>query len=70
MRYAVERVFAGQKHGMGLVVRTVMIVRARIKIGMALFTITLSGSPGSRDGQRPHNEHPALRGREVPIILS
>lgn len=32
---AVERVFAGQKHRMGLIVRTIGIALARIKIGMA-----------------------------------
>ncbi|EQB14565.1 transposase [Novosphingobium lindaniclasticum LE124] len=32
---AVEHVFAGQKHRMGLVVRTIGTARARIKIGMA-----------------------------------
>lgn len=32
---AVEHVFAGQKHRMGLVVRTIDIARVRIKIGMA-----------------------------------
>jgi len=35
VRAAVEHVFAGQKHRMGLVVRTVGIASARIKIGMA-----------------------------------
>lgn len=35
VRAAVEHVFAGQKHRMGLVVRTIGIARARIKIGMA-----------------------------------
>ena len=35
VRSAVEHVFAGQKHRIGLVVRTIGIVRARIKIGMA-----------------------------------
>jgi len=35
VRPAVEHVFAGQKHRMGLVVRTIGIARARIKIGMA-----------------------------------
>ena len=35
VRSAVEHVFAGQKHRMGLVVRTIGIARARIKIGMA-----------------------------------
>ena len=35
IRSAVEHVFAGQKHRMGLVVRTIGIARARIKIGMA-----------------------------------
>lgn len=35
VRTAVERVFAGQKHRMGLVVRTIGIAHARIKIGMA-----------------------------------
>ncbi|NJS13296.1 MAG: transposase family protein [Sphingopyxis sp.] len=35
VRSAVEHVFAGQKHRMGLFVRTVGIERARIKIGMA-----------------------------------
>ena len=35
VRSAVEHVFAGQKHRMGLFVRTIGIARARIKIGMA-----------------------------------
>lgn len=35
VRSAVEHVFAGGKHRMGLVVRTIGIARARIKIGMA-----------------------------------
>lgn len=35
VRSVVEHVFAGQKHRMGLVVRTIGIARARIKIGMA-----------------------------------
>jgi IS5 family transposase len=35
VRSAVEHVFAGQKHRMGLLVRTIGIARARIKIGMA-----------------------------------
>jgi len=35
VRAAVEHVFAGQKHRMDLVVRTIGIARARIKIGMA-----------------------------------
>ena len=35
MRSAVEHVFAGQKHRVSLVVRTIGIARARIKIGMA-----------------------------------
>lgn len=35
VRSAVEHVFAGQKHRMGLVVRTIGIARARLKIGMA-----------------------------------
>ncbi|MDP4576276.1 IS5 family transposase [Qipengyuania sp. G39] len=35
IRSAVEHVFAGQKHRMGLFVRTVGMARARIKIGMA-----------------------------------
>ncbi len=34
-RAHVEHVFAGQKHRMGLIVRTIGIARARIKIGMA-----------------------------------
>jgi transposase, IS5 family len=34
-RSAVEHVFAGQKHRMGLFIRTIGIARARIKIGMA-----------------------------------
>jgi IS5 family transposase len=32
---AVEQVFAGQKHRMGLFIRIIGIARARIKIGMA-----------------------------------
>ena len=35
IRSAVEHVFAGQKHRMGLFIRTIGIGRARIKIGMA-----------------------------------
>jgi transposase, IS5 family len=35
VRAQVEHVFAGQKHRMGLVVRTIGIARATIKIGMA-----------------------------------
>jgi transposase, IS5 family len=35
IRSAVEHVFAGQKHRMGLSVRTIGIARAQIKIGMA-----------------------------------
>ena len=35
VRSAVEHVFAGQKYRMGLLVRTIGIARARIKIGMA-----------------------------------
>jgi hypothetical protein len=35
IRAQVEHVFAGQKHRMGLVVRTIGIARATIKIGMA-----------------------------------
>ncbi len=36
IRSAVEHVFAGQKHRMGLIVRTIGITRARIKIGLAI----------------------------------
>jgi hypothetical protein len=35
IRAQVEHVFAGQKHRIGLVVRTIGIARATIKIGMA-----------------------------------
>lgn len=35
VRAAVEHVFAGQKHRMGLIIRTIGIARARIKIGLA-----------------------------------
>lgn len=35
VRSAVEHVFAGQKHRMGLFIRTIGIARARIKIGIA-----------------------------------
>ena len=35
VRSAVEHVFAGQKHRIGLFIRTIGIARARIKIGMA-----------------------------------
>ena len=38
IRSAVKHVFAGQKHRMGLIVRTFGIARARIKIGMANLT--------------------------------
>jgi len=48
VRSAVEHVFAGQKHRMGLIVRTIGIARARIKIGMANLDYTSSASPGSK----------------------
>ena len=35
VRSRVEHVFAEQKHRMGLLVRTIGIARARLKIGMA-----------------------------------
>ena len=35
VRSAGEHMFAGQKHRMGLFIRTIGIARARIKIGMA-----------------------------------
>jgi IS5 family transposase len=35
VRSAVEHVFAGQKHRMGLFIRTIGLARARIKIGTA-----------------------------------
>ena len=35
VRSAVEHVFAGQKHRVGLSIRTIGIARGRIKIGMA-----------------------------------
>ncbi|GLV28215.1 hypothetical protein TomTYG75_07380 [Sphingobium sp. TomTYG75] len=35
IRAAVEHVFIGQKHRMGLIVRTIGIARAKIKSGMA-----------------------------------
>ena len=35
VRVAIEHVFAGQKHRMGLFVRTIGIARARVKIGLA-----------------------------------
>ncbi len=35
MRAAVEHVFAHQKGPMGLVIRTIGIARARVKIGLA-----------------------------------
>ena len=35
VRARVEHVFAEQKHRMGLFVRTIAIVRARVKIGLA-----------------------------------
>lgn len=35
VRSAIEHVFAGQKHRMGLLVRTIGMARARIKISMA-----------------------------------
>ena len=38
VRSAVEHVFAGQKHRMGLFIRTIGIARARIKIGLANLT--------------------------------
>ena len=55
VRSAVEHVFAGQKHRMGLFIRTIGIARARIKIGMANSPITSSASHGSRDEVRPHS---------------
>ena len=54
VRSAVEHVFAGQKHRMGLFIRTIGIDRARIKIGMANLAYNfqrlawLEGRPHSR----------------------
>jgi hypothetical protein len=48
VRSAVEHVFAGQKHRMGLFIRTIGIARARIKIGMPTSPTTSSVSHGSR----------------------
>lgn len=59
VRSAVEHVFAGQKHRMGLIVRTIGIARARIKIGLANLAynfqrlIWLEGQPRPRDTQWP-----------------
>lgn len=47
IRAQVEHVFAGQKHRMGLVVRTTGIARATIKIGMPTLSIISSASPGA-----------------------
>ncbi len=45
VRSAVEHVFAGQKHRMGLFIRTIGIARARTKIGMANLAYNLWTSP-------------------------
>lgn len=42
VRAAVEDVFARQKGGMGLFVRTVGVARARVKIGMAKLVYNIS----------------------------
>ncbi len=53
VRSAVEHVFARQKGPMGLVVRTICIARARVKIGLANLAynmkrlVWLSGRPAS-----------------------
>jgi IS5 family transposase len=41
VRSAIEHMFAGQKHRMGLFLRTIGIARARIKIGMANLAYTV-----------------------------
>lgn len=55
VRAAVERVFAGQKHRMGLAVRTIGIARATIKTGMANLVYISSASHGSKAELRLHN---------------
>jgi IS5 family transposase len=41
VRSAVETVFAAQKYGFGLIVRTVGLARARVKIGLANLTYNM-----------------------------
>jgi hypothetical protein len=52
---AVEHVFAGQKHRMGLIVRTIGIARARIKIGMANLAYNFQRLAWLEGVLRPHD---------------
>ena len=51
VRSAVEHVFAGQKHRMGLFISTIGIARARIKIGMANLPYKLPAARLSPSGK-------------------
>lgn len=57
VRAAVEHVFAGQKHRMGLVVRTIGIARARIKIGMADLAYNFQRLAWLEDRTAPHDRN-------------
>ena len=61
VRSAVENVFAEQKAGMGLFIRTVGIARATIKIGLAnLVTRNTSGARGTPTSPR-RSRYPGKR---------
>jgi hypothetical protein len=61
IRAHVEHVFAGQKHRMGLVVRTIGIARATIKIGMANLVYNFQRLAWL-EGDAPACENMALNG--------
>lgn len=48
IRSAFEHVFAGQKHRMGLFIRTISMARARMKFGMANLAYDFQSSPSRR----------------------
>jgi hypothetical protein len=55
VRAAVEHVFAHQKGPMGLVVRTIGLARARVKIGLANLTFNMKRMlPNAKLGSRLH----------------
>jgi len=63
IRAQVEHVFAGQKHRMGLVVRTIGIARATIKIGMANLAYMEADLPDDVAAPRASASPPLARHR-------
>lgn len=80
VRSAAEHVFAHQKGLMGLVVRTISIARARVKIGMgnlaynirhfAWLTTKYAAARGSRPQRRPSQNRTSRRVNEIGVQIA